>query len=326
MLNAPLKAVLRTQMPSSRGLLLALISLIVSTGPARAWGCAGHHIVAMIAKQHLTARALAKVTLLLESQPIDPGLARYCKDGSADSFVSSATWADDVKRAEGTGTWHYIDIPLGLTRGDLTPYCESVGPLPDGNRSGCILSAIRDQLDVLQGGTSTERARALRYVIHLVGDLHQPLHASDNGDRGGNCVPLHFGPTSIATNLHALWDSGILEGFLSENHLTEEDFARQLDNRHRGKFQEWSSKNLDVESWAWEAHRIAAQVTYRELRPRVPIEPPHATEDCSAESAKVRALNIVIGKGYEKAAMKSIDPLLTRAGYRLAAMLNKVWR
>lgn len=312
-------------MSSCRSFVLAVITVVVSTGPVRAWGCAGHHIVALIAKQHLSAGALEATNKLLEGQPIDPKLARYCKDEPADPFVSAATWADDIKKGEGTATWHYIDIPRAVTHGDLSPYCEPVGPLKNGNRTGCILTAIRDQLDVLQSGRSTDRPRALRYVIHLVGDLHQPLHVTDNGDRGGNCVPLHFGATSEITNLHALWDFGILEGTLLGRHLTQDGFARQLDSRYRDNFQEWGIANLDLDTWAWEIHDAGVRITYGELRPRVPVELPKTAGDCAAESAKIRALNIVIGKNYERTAMARIEPLLTQAGYRLAGLLNQIW-
>src|SRR5450432_1183519 len=155
-------------MSSCRSFVLTVITVVVSAGPVRAWGCAGHHIVALIAKQHLSAGALEATNKLLEGQPIDPKLARYCKDEPADAFVSSATWSDDVKRPEGTGTWHYIDVPRGVTDGDLSLYCEPVGPLHDGSRTGCVISAIRDQLGVLHNGSPTDRAPALRYVIHLV--------------------------------------------------------------------------------------------------------------------------------------------------------------
>ena len=312
-------------MSSYRSFVLAVITVVVSIGPVRAWGCAGHHIVASIAKQHLSARALEATSELLESQPIDPNLARYCKDEAADPFVSAATWADDVKKAEGTGTWHYIDIPRSLTHGDLNPFCEPVGPLRDGSRTGCVLSAIRDQLGVLKNGSPIDRARALRYIIHLVADLHQPLHVTDNNDRGGNCVPLHFGANSETTNLHALWDSGILESFLVEHRLTQDAFARQLDSRYGGSFQEWGTRNLDPDQWVWEVHEVGERITYGELRPRIPVETTNATVDCTAESAKVRALDIVIGKNYERAAMESIEPLLTQAGYRLAGLLNQIW-
>ena len=307
-----------------RSFVLTLITVVVSIGPVRAWGCAGHHIVALIAKQHLSARALEATGALLEAQPIDPKLPRYCKDEAADPFVSAATWADDMKKVEGTGTWHYIDVPRSLTHGDLSAFCEPVGPLQDGTRTGCVLSAIEDQLGVLNNGSPPDRARALRYIIHLVGDLHQPLHVTDNKDRGGNCVPLHFGANSQTTNLHALWDSGILESFLVERRLTRDAFARQLDSRFGSNSQEWEN-DLDMDRWAWEVHEVSERITYGELRPRIPIETSDASGDCTAESAKVRALNIVIGKDYERAAMASIGPLLTQAGYRLARLLNQIW-
>jgi hypothetical protein len=312
-------------MYSCRNSVLAVIAVIISTGPVRAWGCAGHHIVALIAKQHLSARALEATGTLLEAQPIDPKLARYCKDEAADPFVSAATWADDMKKVDGTGTWHYIDIPRSLTHGDLSPFCEPVGPLQDGTRTGCLLSAIRDQLGVLKNGSPIDRVRALRYIIHLAGDLHQPLHVTDNKDRGGNCVPLHFGTNSETTNLHALWDSGILESFLVEGHLTRDAFAKQLDSRYGGSFQEWGTKNLDPDRWVWEVHEIGERITYGELRPRIPIETSDASGDCTAESAKVRALHIVIGKDYERNAMESVAQLLAQAGYRLAGLLNQIW-
>jgi hypothetical protein len=307
-----------------RSFVLTLITVVVSIGPVRAWGCAGHHIVALIAKQHLSARALEATDALLEAQPIDPKLPRYCKDEAADPFVSAATWADDMKKAEGTGTWHYIDVPRSLTHGDFSLFCEPVGPLQDGTRTGCVLSAIQDQLGVLKNGSPVDRVRALRYIIHLVGDLHQPLHVTDNKDRGGNCVPLHFGTDSQTTNLHALWDSGILESFLVERGLTRGAFARQLDSRFGGNFQEWGT-NFDLDRWAWEVHEVGERITYGELRPRIPIETSDASGDCTAESAKVRALNIVIGKDYERNAMESVEQLLAQAGYRLAGLLNQIW-
>lgn len=111
---------------------LAVITVLASTATAGAWGCSGHHIVALIAEQHLSAKAFEATGRLLAAQPIDRILPRYCKDEAAGPFVSSATWADDVKDAEGTASWHYINIPRSLTQPDLSPYCEPVGPVQDG--------------------------------------------------------------------------------------------------------------------------------------------------------------------------------------------------
>ena len=290
-----------------------------------AWGCNGHHIIALIAERHLNDHARAAVDALLTSEPIDPNLARYCRDEALDSFVSSATWADDVRRGEGTGTWHYIDIPRSLTQGDLTRYCEPVGPVNGGSRPGCVVSALHDQLAILRDKSATDRSRALRYVIHMVGDLHQPLHVSDNGDRGGNCVPLRFGASPGATNLHTLWDSGLIDAALSERGLTAEELAEHLDVRYRKDSEAWGSREADLERWVWEVHQVAIETTYGKLHPAIPVEPADASSDCSAETARVRALNIVAGRDYQGAAMEVIEPLLARAGYRLAGLLNELW-
>jgi hypothetical protein len=162
-------------------------------------------------------------------------------------------------------------------------------------------------------------------VIHLVGDLHQPLHVNDNSDRGGNCVPVHFGTVSETTNLHSLWDFGILDEALLERHLTERDFAGELDNRYQGNFEDWAGKKQSLEQWVWDVHKIGVQITYGKLRPPIPVEAPHAVDDCAAGAAKIRALNIVIGKDYQRSAVETIEPLLAMAGYRLAGMLNRVW-
>lgn len=306
-----------------RRFALVLFILIAVPGAMYAWGCSGHHIVVLIALRHLNVRALAGAEGLLAAEAIDPNLARYCKDQAADPLVGAATWADDVKRAEGTGTWHYIDIPRGISRGDPNQYCEPVGPLQNGNRRGCLLSAIHDQLAILGNGSQPERARALRYVIHLIGDMHQPLHVNDNADRGGNCVVVHSG--SKTTNLHSLWDSGILDGALLERHLTEQDFARELDGGYQRHFEDWASSKQTLEQWVWDIHKIGVRVTYGKLRPLVPLEAFRPVDDCTVESAKTRALNIVIGPDYQRSAMEAIEPLLAMAGYRLAGLLNRVW-
>ena len=87
----------------------------------------------------------------------------------------------------------------------------------------------------------------------------------------------------------------------------------------------WGTREADLERWVWEVHHVAIETTYGKLRPAVPVEPPNATSDCAAESAKVRVLNIVAGKDYRHAAMEVIEPLLAWAGYRLAGLLNEVW-
>ena len=308
-----------------RRLAFVLLTLVSSSRPIHGWGCAGHHVVAMIAERRLNPRALAAVNELLEAEPIDPTLSRFCRDGTTEAFVSAATWPDDVKRAEGTGTWHYIDVPRAIAQGDLNQYCEAVGPPSNGSRPGCLLTALRDQLAILKSGKRADRARALRYVIHLVGDLHQPLHVNDNGDRGGNCVPVRFGPELAMTNLHTLWDSGILDAELSRRHIAEKEYAMELDARYQQDFEHRAGEPRTLDQWIWDVHEIGVRVAYAKLRPPVPVHESDTSDDCTAESARIRTLNIVIGADYQRSAMEAIERLLALAGYRLAELLNQVW-
>src|SRR3981189_246224 len=92
--------------------------------------------------------ALAVAMKLLKENPSDT--PRACKDATEDLMAIASTWADDVKRSEKTGSWHYMDIPLGLKKGDPEAYCEAVGPsVNGGERPGCILSALRSAVNIL---------------------------------------------------------------------------------------------------------------------------------------------------------------------------------
>ena len=158
-------------------LLLCIVSL---PSRARAWGCEGHQVIALLAEQHLTPHALEMAKKILVESPIDPTLSRYCKEGGIDPLADASTWADDMRglRPE-TAPWHYIDIPLGTTSRDIEKFCDP--------KESCVTRAIKNQLIVLRSANSNpkDRADALRFLIHFVGDLHQPLHAATNNDEGG---------------------------------------------------------------------------------------------------------------------------------------------
>lgn len=192
-----------------------LLVLPLSTQSAFGWGCEGHQMIALIARAHLTPAASAAADQLLKDNPIDPVLRRFCHDRPADPLADSATWADDVKGPEKTAVWHYVDIPLALhqpARIDL--YCPPIGPsVGGGNRRGCVTDAMEYEWLILRDKTrsSAERATALRYMIHFVGDVHQPLHAENNDDQGGNCTALQFFGEDSAVNLHAVWDYKLIQ-------------------------------------------------------------------------------------------------------------------
>ena len=88
-------------------------------GSARAWGCEGHQVIALLAEKHLTPHALATANQILKDNPIDPSMNRFCKQGGLDAMADSSTWADDYRTLHPeTGPWHYIDIRFGTTLSD----------------------------------------------------------------------------------------------------------------------------------------------------------------------------------------------------------------
>src|SRR5579862_6640132 len=195
-----------------RFLVVTIVFVLVSlcAPAAKSWGCKGHQTVALIAEKHLSPEAKKMVDALLSGNPIDPKVKRYCGDSVRDAMADVSTWADDVRNEKKNGPWHYIDIPRGAQRAALEQYCGS---------EGCVTNAIAEQAALLKdkNADAAKRADALRYIIHFVGDLHQPLHATTNDDEGGNCVPVRYFRRkarehghSFSPNLHSLWDTAIL--------------------------------------------------------------------------------------------------------------------
>jgi len=214
--------------------VLVLFAAVSLTPPSWGWGCKGHQVVALIAERHLNPHARMMVAEILDASPITSDLHRFCGESGLDAFADSSTWADDERGIRpDTAGWHFLDIPRGVTKGDIAQYCAS--------SSGCVTSAITDQLTVLRNPAASVQARAeaLRFIIHFVGDLHQPLHTTTNDDRGGNCVPVaFFGQTPAETNptkedyrpnLHGIWDSDIIEHFAHGR--TAQQIADELDSK-----------------------------------------------------------------------------------------------
>jgi hypothetical protein len=307
-----------------RPVLFFLAVLPISTGSAFGWGCEGHQMIALIARAHLTPAASNAVDRLLRENPIDPALNRFCKDRPADLMADSATWADDARNIEKTAEWHYIDIPLAVQTGsDVMKWCK---PAPDG-KPGCIVSAIDYEWALLRDKSqpAAVRAKALRYVIHFLGDLAQPLHAVDNHDRGGNCTGIRFFSQEKPENLHAIWDYKILARELEARKATQVQYAKTLDE----DFVRSESKT-DVLAWAWDSHTLAASVAYADLKPPIPIASPNSglADDaaCTAERAAVAALHISIDDEYVSHALPVIREQLAKAGYRLAGLLNQTFQ
>ena len=182
-------------------ILTSLFACIGFSQAVMAWNFQGHRVVAQIAYNHLDSEVKAKCDALI-------AIAPPCGTSSG-SFVSDSTWAD--QRCEsGTSTQHYINIPISLDG-----YPTNGVPNDPTN----VVSAIRQHVATLQStnATLTAQATALRYLIHFVGDIQQPLHCTTgvttnrpSGDRGGN----DFNLNGTWSNLHSLWDAG--GGYLTD--------------------------------------------------------------------------------------------------------------
>ena len=312
-------------------LTAALLVLFCAPSSVWAWGCEGHQVVALIAKRHLTPHALAMVKQILRDAPIDPSLCRYCKEGPADSIADASTWADDIRalRSE-TAPWHYIDMPMGAPSRDIAQFC----PLPE----SCVTRAITDQLTVLRspGIDPGKKAEALRFLIHFVGDVHQPLHATTNNDQGGNCVPVAFFDTlpqlrnpateSYAPNLHGVWDVNILERMTTGK--TPEQVASDLDQSFRSRIVRWANGSADVNEWAWESYQLAQKKSYGKLPVRIPVESPQTVKSCADDnhvSARMLKLNERLEQPYQDVAGPIVQQQIAKAGARLALLLNQLW-
>jgi hypothetical protein len=168
-------------------ILGVLCVLFLCRNEAWGWGNDAHRLIAEQAERQLQPRVLAEVQRLLSAEP-------------GATMGSVASWADE-NRTRTDAPWHYVNLPRGVgCRYEADRDC------PDGS---CVVGAIERQVKVLKSSAPDEqRLRALKFVIHFVGDVHQPLHAGHAEDRGGNTFQLQaFGR---GTNLHSLWDTGLV--------------------------------------------------------------------------------------------------------------------
>jgi hypothetical protein len=298
-----------------RTLLAAVAALPLLSASAFGWGCEGHEMVALIARAHLTPQVSAEVDRLLRANPVNPVQDRNCRDHPIDLMALSASWADAVKAPEKNGEWHYIDIPRAVRTGDAMKWCGS----------SCIVTAFEHQWAILRDKTQpdAERAKALRYVVHLIGDLSTPLHQIDNHDQAGNCDEMRFYSDEMPQQLHGIWDYRILQRELGARKLSTERYAQGIDREFRG-----TDVKLDVLAWVWESHDLAVNTVYGLLNPPLAVAPADAgsvsREQRTAERASVAAMHISIDDAYVHRALPVIRKQIALAGYRLATLLNQM--
>lgn len=324
--------------------ILLLLSWVLSLkGASFAWGCSGHEIVAIIAERQLSDVAAQKVEALLKN----PGLYvnkkpfRFCSPRTYNLTDPSelglmafyATWADDYRdKDRTTAPWHFWDVPISLTTDpDLPQFCDQ----------GCVVKTLQDQINILGSSTATKKARAkaLAFIIHFVGDLHQPLHIANNNDRGGNCVPVTFfgtepqisgGGTKSTPNLHAIWDTNIPEKIGNIRRNTHDDDLTQYVDTLMSNFESdiptWRSQPVNLRAWAIESHGHAVAEAYGALPTRIDAEDPVTVNQCTDDDdvlQRMLDLDETVSQKYVDTVRPVIEGQLARAGTRLAVILNQ---
>src|SRR5215471_6174334 len=180
---------------------------------ARAWGDEGHEVVALVAQSFLDSDVRKKITALLAADP---------DSLTAHDIAAAATWVDKFRDAningsrERTRQWHFVDIEI--TAPNLDEACFNHPPIPtgttasDGPAADCVVDKIQEFAAELANPATDieEQVVALKFVLHFVGDVHQPLHSSDDHDRGGNDKRVSASGLS-AGNLHHFWDTEFVD-------------------------------------------------------------------------------------------------------------------
>jgi hypothetical protein len=271
-----------------RTILLAVLLGAASCGSASGWGPEGHSIIAEIAQPRLTARAAALIAGLLDGR----------------SLASVASWADDVReQRKGTSAWHFVDIPIAVGAYDPAVECKLT------QQGDCIVAELeRLKTELRCAESQAEKIEALKFAVHFVGDIHQPLHTVEEA-QGGNqiAVAVYLKGTVCSqacrtpqpSNFHAAWDVDLIRA-------TVWNWGAYLDRLEGGWLKSAEAQQNGIDGgtpadWAVETHK-AAQAVWQLL-----------------------PANHVIDDAYYRQALPVLDRQLGVAGLRLARFLNDAY-
>ena len=217
------------------------ISMLLSSMSAFAWGSKGHDIVAAIAEQNLTPKAKKSLDKLLGGHSI------VYYSSWMDNIQNSPYWEDGYNK---TKTWHYANVDKGLTY-------DTMQKNPDGDVVAALTTLTREMTENYENLTDSMRVDYVKMIVHMVGDLHCPMHAGRLTDRGGNGFKLKwFGQN---TNLHSLWDSKIIE---SSRTCSYSECAEHLDivdkkfkkEAVKGDYEDWFTATVSNAAMLYEYH------------------------------------------------------------------------
>ena len=252
---------------------IAAAALIAFSADALAWGQKGHDTTCAIAEKHLTAKARRQISEILDGK----------------SIVYWANWLDNASHTPEyaySKTWHYKNI-------DANETYETAAECPTGD----VVKAIQAQIDALKSGTLNKEAEAtaLKMLVHLVGDLHCPMHMGHRSDAGGNRWQIQY--FREGTNLHSIWDSKLIE---SAHNWTYSEWVSQIDRADRktqkeiceGTLDTWGKETYEICTLIYDETPVGTKVMYDEVAHWTPV----------------------------------IEQQLLRGGLRLASILNDIFK
>ena len=263
--------------------ILAGLAMLLNPTSASAWGSKGHDIVAAIAEQHLTPKAKKKIGKLLDGKSI------VYYSSWMDNIQNSPYWENGYNK---TKTWHYANVDKGMTY-------ETMPENPDGDVVKGLEMLTDQMMNNYDNLTDSMRVDYLKMIVHMVGDLHCPMHAGRLSDRGGNGTKVVWFRSE--TNLHSVWDSRIID---SARTWSYSEWCDNLDRESRkyrksvsaGSYEDWFGETVE------EAARIYEYV------------------ESSGSIAPVLSYQFV----YDFSPL--LEEQLLNAGYRLAHVLNEIFR
>lgn len=273
--------------------LLVLLTLCFSFN-SFAWGPTGHRIVGEIAQKELNPRALSIIGDILANE----------------SLAQVSTWADEIKsdpdRYRHTFSWHYMTWPAGQ---DEYEY----------HNDGELIQSIQDNLKIVKNihAPKIDRSTALKFLVHLVGDLHQPLHVGNGQDMGGNACQVMFHGQRV--NLHALWDEKLIE----KTYLSFSEFVKfLLEKRSALKASEMERRILQ---WARESRTLRDKIYPAEVeKPKNEKSFILIKDYCRRDIDHVDSEIPNLGYEYSYEFKSDLEDRLLLAGIRLGALLNEV--
>ncbi len=243
-----------------------------------AWGTEGHRVAGQIASAYLTPKARAAVQAILGHETI----------------ALASTWADFIKSDPNysyLSSWHYVDLDKPYTQSELQSFLQEDKNVDAYTKLQFLIGELKKK-DI----SKANKLLYLRMLIHIVEDVHQPMHVAHTADKGGNDVKVQWGNNPTPTNLHSIWDTQLIES----QELSYTEYTAAINFTTPAERAEW--QKAPISQWLYESSQLAAKI-YAGIKPEEPVKPYQ----------------------YVFNNIATVNQQLLKAGVRLAGVLNSIF-